>query len=265
MPNSILIDIGANLADTCFQDDQRQVIERAVAVGVTTMIVTGTSLASNQAALDLSRQYPQAIYATAGIHPHSARNWNRHCLEMLRKLAGEPKVVAIGECGLDFNRNFSTPAQQERCFEEQIMLACELRKPLFLHERDANERLLAILDRYQKELPPTVVHCFTGNGQDLDSYLARNFYIGITGWICDERRGLHLQELVKKIPLTRLMLETDAPYLTPRTMRNRPNNGRNEPGFLPYVLTTIAKSLHKPEAEVAEATTATARSFFQLA
>ena len=181
----------------------------------------------------------------------------------LRRLAAFEQVVAIGECGLDFNRDFSPRPQQEKWFEAQVALAEELQMPLFLHERDAAQRFYDILTAGRKSVP-AVVHCFTGSRDSLKMYLDLGLHIGITGWICDERRGKPLRELVREIPLDRLMIETDAPFLLPRSMRVKPKDGRNEPCFLPYVLQAVADCVGKPTGEVARATTATARNFFKF-
>ena len=181
----------------------------------------------------------------------------------LRRLAAMEQVVAIGECGLDFNRDFSPRPQQEKWFEAQVALAEELQKPLFLHERDADQRFREILTAVRKSVP-AVLHCFTGSRESLKMYLDMGLHIGITGWICDERRGMPLRELVQEIPLDRLMLETDAPFLVPRSMPTKPKDGRNEPCFLPHVLHAVADCLGKPSEEIARATTATARNFFQF-
>ena len=135
--------------------------------------------------------------------------------------------------------------------------------PLFLHERDARQRFCDILATVRKSVP-AVLHCFTGMREDLKTCLNMGLHIGITGWICDERRGTHLRELVTEIPLDRLMIETDAPFLAPRTMPTKPKDGRNEPAFLPYVLQAVADCLGKPVPAVAEATRKTAREFFGL-
>jgi TatD DNase family protein len=198
------------------------------------------------------------------VHPHNARAFSAAARDELRALAARPEVVAVGECGLDFNRDFSPRPDQERCFEEQLALAAETKLPLFLHERDASARFVEILKRRRAEISDAVVHCFTGDAAALGAYLALDLHIGITGWICDERRGAHLKALVKQIPLSRLMLETDAPFLTPRDMAPRPKDGRNEPAFLPHVLREVARCLGKPPEEVAAATTATAARFFKL-
>jgi TatD DNase family protein len=258
-----IVDIGVNLGHRSFQADRRQVIQRAFASGVHLMIVTGTSLSASQEAVQIAREYPAHLFATAGVHPHDSRSATESTISELRHLASDEKVVAIGECGLDFNRDFSPRPQQEKWFEAQVALAEDLQMPLFMHERDARQRFCEILASTRKRVP-AVLHCFTGTREELDSYLDMGLHIGITGWICDERRGTHLRELVKRIPLDRFMIETDAPFLLPRTIPKKPKDGRNEPAFLPYVLQTVAECLSKPVAEVAAATTKTAREFFRL-
>jgi TatD DNase family protein len=263
-----LIDIGVNLTNSSFHDQQAAIVERAIEAGVVQMVLTGTSLAVSEQALELSLQLDadgQHLFTTAGVHPHDAKSWDADSERHLRQLLGEGRVRAVGECGLDFNRDFSPRPLQEKALQAQLTLAAELHLPVFLHERDASERLLAILKDYRDHLPAAVVHCFTGEREALFAYLDMDLHIGITGWICDERRGTHLHPLVSNIPQGRLMLESDAPYLLPRSLRPKPKSGRNEPAFLPEVLREVA--LHRGEsAEVTAAhTTATARSFFQLA
>ena len=258
-----IVDIGVNLAHRSFQRDRREVIERAFAAGVGTMVVTGTSLAASEGALRLAQEYPGQLFSTAGVHPHDSKNCTEQTMSGLRRLAAHKEVVAIGECGLDFNRDFSPRPLQEKWFEAQVALAEELHRPLFLHERDAQERFCAILKAVRKSVP-AVIHCFTAGRDELRTYLDMGLHVGLTGWICDERRGMHLRGLVKEIPLERLMIETDAPFLLPRAMPSKPKDGRNEPAFLTYVLETLAECLGKPPGEVAEATTKTARAFFGL-
>jgi len=259
-----LIDIGANLGHGSFDRDRDQVIARAQAAGVGGMIVTGSSVGGSRLAQQLTQQYPGILFSTAGVHPHDARHCDSDTIPTLRELAQHPNVVALGECGLDYNRDYSPRPEQDHWFEEQIKLACDLKMPLFLHERDAHERFVEILRDYQPQLGHAVVHCFTGTERELVVYLEMGFHIGITGWICDERRGLHLRKLVKRIPLNRLMLETDSPFLIPRNLKPKPKDSRNEPAYLTQVLTTVAESLTRPIAEVAEATTKTAEAFFRL-
>lgn len=258
-----IIDIGANLAHRSFQRDRKEVIERAIAAGVRTMIVTGTNLKASEEAVQLAVDYPNQLLSTAGIHPHDSRNCTEQTIPELRRLAAHDEVVAIGECGLDFNRDFSPRPDQEKWFEAQIALAEELQLPLFLHERDAHMRFYDILKQTRKSVP-AIIHCFTGTKAELLAYLDLGLHIGITGWICDERRGAHLREVVKGIPLDRLMIETDAPFLVPRNMPMKPKDGRNEPAFLPHVLTTLAVCLGNPASHVARETTKTATNFFRI-
>lgn len=260
-----LIDIGVNLEHRSFDRDRPQVMARAYAAGVRTLVLTGTNLKSSQTVLELARQPAEVqLFSTAGVHPHNARECNSQTIDWLRELARQPQVVAIGECGLDYNRDFSPRPVQDRWFEAQVELACELKKPLFLHERDAHQQFVKILNKHRARLGAAVVHCFTGSREELETYLAMDLHIGITGWICDERRGRPLQELVKLIPLERLMLETDAPFLMPRNLQPRPKDGRNEPAYLVQVLRTVADCMAKSSEEVAAATTRTARAFFGL-
>lgn len=259
-----LIDIGVNLTDKSFRADLDQVIERALAAGVAQMVLTGTSASRSQAAADLASTRPGVLFATSGVHPHDAKSFTTDTVARLRELAASPQVVAIGECGLDYNRDFSPRPRQREAFRAQLELAIDLGMPLFLHERDAGDDMVAMLSEHRAQLPPAVIHCYTGDAATLSRYLELDMYIGITGWICDERRGLHLRDIIGRIPENRLMLETDAPYLLPRTIRPRPKSRRNEPAYLPYVLAVVAESLGRSPDQVARATTETARAFFGL-
>ena len=262
-----LIDIGVNLTHPSLSRDAGAVLERAYAAGVAQLILTGTDLPDSRHAADLARQldeHGQRLFSTAGVHPHQASDWNNSMAAELRELLAQPRVCAVGECGLDFNRDFSPRPLQEKALEEQLALAVELGMPVFLHERDASERLLAILREFRDQLAGAVVHCFTGEKPALYGYLDLDLHIGITGWICDERRGTHLHALVAQIPQGRLMLESDAPYLLPRTLRPKPKSGQNEPAYLPLVLQEVA--LHRGETaeQLAAHTSACAQQFFGL-
>lgn len=262
-----LIDIGVNLTNPSFAEKHQAVLNRAYEAGVCQLVLTGTSVEGSEQALELCQKLDadgQRLFATAGLHPHSASDWNADSPRRLRALLGEPRVRAVGECGLDFNRDFSPRPQQEKVLEEHLALAVELQLPVFLHERDANLRLLDILRDFRDRLPAAVVHCFTGEQKALFSYLDLDLHIGITGWICDERRGTHLHPLVRDIPRGRLMLESDAPYLLPRSLRPKPKNGRNEPAYLTEVLREVA--LHRDETleDLASHSTACSRAFFRL-
>ncbi len=256
-----LVDIGANLTHPAFHGDLPEVLARASAEGVAAIIVTGTSVAESVNALKAANTHPQTVYATAGVHPHHASACDASTIPALRVLAQHPQVVAIGECGLDFNRNYSPHPDQEKWFAAQVELACEIKKPLFLHSRDAKDKFIEVLKQF-KTLPRAVAHCFTGDKAELHAYLELGLHIGITGWICDERRGAHLAALVRDVPPDRLMLETDSPYLTPRDMRPQPKARRNEPAHLPHILRAVARALGKPAERVAEETTRNARAFF---
>lgn len=236
-----MIDIGVNLTNSRFDKDRSEVISRALSSGIQGILITGTNVLESQKAYELCQQFPNYLYCTAGVHPHDADHVNNDYLVKIRKMATSPYVKAIGECGLDFNRNFSTPANQESVFSEQIHLASELNLPLFLHQRDAFDTWYQLLTPYLNKVPAMIAHCFTGNRNELYQCLDANMYIGITGWLCDERRGQDLRDIIASIPLNRLMIETDAPYLTPRTIKPRPKSNRNEPSYLSYIVKTIAQ------------------------
>jgi len=253
-----MIDIGANLSHSAFHDDLEQVVARARAAGVTQIVVTGTTVLESRLAAEIAERFD--FHSTAGVHPHHARDCGPQTIAELRKLAAHPRVVAIGECGLDFNRNYSPHPDQEKGFVAQIELAQELGKPLFLHSRDAHPRFAQILSHHK--VRKAVAHCFTGEKEELHAYLDLGLYIGITGWICDERRGQHLLSLVREIPREKLLLETDAPYLTPRDLRPQPKARRNEPAFLPHILRTVARALGRAAEEVAAETTRNAQALF---
>ena len=257
-----LVDIGLNLAHDSFDPDRDHVVATARTAGVEHMVVTGSTLESTAAAIELVRSDPATFRCTAGIHPHHAGDLRVEDLPRLRTLLAAPEVGAAGECGLDYYRNFSTHEDQERAFRWQLELAVESGKRVFLHQRDAHDAFVAILADYLPRLTGAVAHCFTGDGRELRDYLDRGLAVGITGWICDERRGQHLRELVKLIPLDRLMVETDAPYLLPRDLVPKPVHRRNEPKYLPHIVKTIAACRGERYATVADATTRNALEFF---
>lgn len=275
-----LIDIGANLAHESFNADLDQVLHRAWDAGLQAIVVTGSSADSNRQALELARRHPRRLFSTAGLHPHHASEWTDALAGEIRELAGHPEVVALGECGLDYNRNFSPHDAQQQAFRAQLELAVELGKPLFLHQRDAHVDFLAILSEYRPRLADVVVHCFTDTTAAMHDYLRLDCHIGITGWICDERRGKALFETAREIPDDRLLVETDAPYLLPRTAmhkevrmpraqdaQQRPpkqSDRRNEPSLLPWVMKSLAQARGQSEEHVAAITTANARRFFRL-
>ncbi len=259
-----LIDIGANLTHDSFDHDRDAVLQRARDAGVARMVVTGASREHSPKALELARAHPGLLYATAGVHPHHALEYTDECDAEMRALHAHPEVVAVGECGLDYFRDFSPRPAQRKAFERQLQIAAENGKPLFLHQRDAHADFVAMMRNFDGRLGPAVVHCFTGTREELFDCLDHDWHIGITGWLCDERRGAHLRELVRHIPADRLMIETDAPYLLPRTLRPMPKDRRNEPAFLPHIAEELARDRGEDVAVTAAATTATARAFFRL-
>lgn len=259
-----LIDIGINLTHDSYDADREAVLQRALQVGVVQSVVTGASVEGTRAAIDLARAIPRILRATAGCHPHHAINLDEAAFAALADLATDPLVSAIGETGLDYHRNFSAPGEQRLAFERQLQLAIALGKPLFLHERDAHADFLAMLREHRGSLPRAVLHCFTGNGAQLEACLEFGLYIGITGWICDERRGLHLRDIVRLVPPGRLMIETDGPYLLPRDLVPKPESRRNEPAYLPHIAGVVAAARGETLEELAGHTTSTARGFFGL-
>jgi TatD DNase family protein len=259
-----LIDIGANLAHDSFDQDREAVLARAAAAGVDTVIVTGSSKRSSLDALDLCRQFPGRLFSTAGVHPHHAGDWSADDRAWILDLSKQSEVVAIGECGLDYFRNFSSHDDQESAFRAQLGIGADTGMPMFLHQRDAHEAFTEIVAEYLPRLSRAVAHCFTGGRAELNDYLDMGLYIGITGWICDERRGHHLRDLVASIPADRLLLETDAPYLLPRDVTPRPSSRRNEPAFLRHVAETVAGCIGKSPDQLAEETRENAIRFFGL-
>jgi TatD DNase family protein len=259
-----LIDIGANLSHNSFDHDRDAVLQRARDAGVAKIIVTGASREHSPLALELAHRHPGELFSTAGVHPHHATEYTAECDFEMRELLAHAEVVAVGECGLDYFRDLSPRPAQRRAFELQLQIAVDTQKPLFLHQRDAHADFMAMMKNFEGRIGPAVVHCFTGTDAELDDYLAADWHIGITGWLCDERRGLHLRELVKRIPADRLMIETDSPYLLPRTVRPHPSHRRNEPMYLAHIVEELARDRGEDVDVTAAATVATARKFFRL-
>ena len=259
-----IIDIGANLAHDSFDDDRDEVMQRAADAGVTRMIVTGSSEQSNVAAAELASSKVGVLYSTAGMHPHHASDYTDATDAQIRELSANDTVVAIGECGLDYFRNFSPRDAQLVAFRRQLDIAVDSGLPVFLHNRDAHDDFVEILDEYLPRVSRAVAHCFTGEHESLREYLAMGLYIGITGWICDERRGMHLRDIVSAVPDDKLMIETDAPYLLPRTIEPKPKTRRNEPAYLTEVLRIVAEARGQSEEHIATITTENAKRFFAI-
>jgi len=259
-----LIDIGANIAHDSFDEDRADMMQRAADAGVSRIVVTGSSDTSNARAALLAEQSPGVLYSTAGVHPHHASDYTDESDSLIRSLIQKNAVVAVGECGLDYFRNFSPREAQLAAFRRQLEIAKESGLPVFLHQRDAHDDFVELLEPVMPDLSRAVAHCFTGEGESLREYIAMGLYIGITGWICDERRGKHLHDIVSIIPDDKILIETDAPYLLPRTLRPKPKSRRNEPMYLPEVARVVAEARGQTEEHVARITTANAERFFGL-
>lgn len=257
-------DICVNLTDKRFRDDEEAIVEAAVDADVRHMLVAGTNLRASEQALALCERFPEQLFCTAGFHPHDAKDATPAAMNSIAALLENPAVVAVGETGLDFNRDFSPRPQQVKIFEQQLELAANCGKPLLLHERDAHTQQHEMLRSARDHIKGGVVHCFTGERKALYNYLDLDLYIGITGWVCDERRGELLQQLVKDIPADRLLLETDAPYLTPRDYRPKPKGGRNSPALLPHIGATVARLRDQATDELQYQTSNNARTLFNL-
>jgi TatD DNase family protein len=259
-----LIDIGSNLTHDSFTGDRDAVMARAQDAGVRRQVVTGADLISSRQAAALAADHPAHLSSTAGVHPHHAHSFDAARREELAQLLLHPQVVAVGECGLDYYRNYSPPDVQRAAFIAQLKLAIQARKPVFLHQREAHDDFADILQDFRGSLVGGVAHCFTGGRSELERYLALDLHIGVTGWVNDERRGQLLREAVPHIPAERLMVETDAPYLLPRDLAPRPKSRRNEPCHLPHIAAAVAALRGETLQDVAASTTRNASRFFGL-
>jgi TatD DNase family protein len=261
-----MIDIGANLTNKQFKADLPKVLQRAKDWNVDTVIVTGTSLKCSQESFDLVAKYdekPIKLYSTAGIHPHTAKEFDSNSISTLKTLLEHKSVVAVGECGLDYDRMFSTLEQQKNCFEEHLKLAVEVKKPLFLHERDAFDDFYSIISKYSKDIKG-VVHCFTGKKEHIEKYVELGLFIGITGFVCNDNRNQDLLKGLSSIPLDRLMIETDAPFMSPPQYKHDSGSNRNEPEALPYTLAYLAKHYGVSEKDLENKINANTKQFFNL-
>jgi len=259
-----LIDIGCNLAHESFDADRDVVLERAKEAGVVQIVVTGASEEGSSAALGIARAHPGTLFATAGVHPHHAHDYTVDTDAALRALTAHPEVVAVGEAGLDYFRDLSPRGEQRKAFERQLQIGIDTGLPLFLHQRDAHADFIGIVREARDRLSRLVVHCFTGTQKELHECLDYDCFIGITGWICDERRGTQMQGFMKDIPANRLLIETDSPYLKPRSLRPKVKTHRNEPRWLPWIAATLAECRGETVEQLAIQTTANARRFFDL-
>lgn len=255
------VDIGVNFHSKQLLGLTGALLNRSRAAGVEAILATGTSLPASRQALELASQEPD-VWATAGVHPHSAKDYDGQTVQQLEKLWSHERVVAVGECGLDYNRMFSPKADQQRAFAAQVEAAVRTGKPLFLHCRDAFDDFHAMAREAAQAGATGVVHCFTGTAAEAEAHLSAGFDIGVTGWVTEEARGRDLREALKVIPLERLHLETDAPYLRPRNApKTRPYN---EPALLPHVAQAVADGMRLPVEEVARVTSQNSRRLFRL-
>jgi len=259
-----LIDIGVNLTNSAFNNDLAEVLQRAQQHGVKQIIVTGVNAKQSLVAAELCKQHPNFLYSTAGCHPHDAKDFQPVDLDILTVLAAQKQVLAIGECGLDFNRNYSPQDIQIEVFKQQLELAAEVNLPVFLHQRDAHDTFLAILKDYHQRLKNVVVHCFTDGIAELQDYLELDCYIGVTGWICDQKRAQQLLQATPFIPDKRLLIETDAPYLLPKALRPKPKKSRNEPMNLLHVCEAVAKIRNQSAKEISDLTYRNSKTFFGI-
>ncbi|MBH43991.1 MAG: hydrolase TatD [Gammaproteobacteria bacterium] len=258
-----LIDIGANLTHPELHKKIETVVDNIRKANIEKVIITSSNIDDTIMALKIIDLYPDLFYTTVGFHPHNAKDCTDTALEHIKKLLHNAHIVAIGECGLDYYREYSPKEKQLYCFEKHLEIASTTTKPLFLHERHAFKDFFNLLNKYVNSLNKYVVHCFTGDKTQLKSYIDIGCYIGITGWITDNSRGQHLQDLIKYIPEDRLMIETDAPYLIPHNI-NFKHDGINEPAFLTYVAEKISKCLSKDVNYIKDKTTNNAKTFFNI-
>ena len=263
MNNIGLIDIGANLTHPELYNQLDKIVKNLKTADIKKVIITSSNLGDTKTALDIINLYPDLFYTTVGFHPHNAKDFSLEDIDKIHEYGKDKKIVAIGECGLDYYREYSTKEQQIYCFEEQLSIAESLKLPLFLHERHAHKDFTKILKSHINKIKNCVVHCFTGTENELKVYLDMGCYIGITGWISDTNRGKHLHNLLEYIPEDRLMIETDAPYLIPHNLPFK-HNGINEPSFLNFVAQTIAECLNKDINIIKEVTYKNTKRFFSI-
>jgi len=233
-------DIACNFTNERFDKDLDEVINRAITNKITKFGLICSKLSDLDRLLEIYNQYSKDMFFTIGVHPHHANEISDKYLKNLKEAVINNNPHAIGETGLDFFRNLSTYDEQIYAFEEQIKIAIDTNKPLFLHQRDSHDDFIKILREYSSDINKAVVHCFTGTQEQLEDYLELDCYIGVTGWICDEKRNVELRKTIKNIPLEKLMIETDCPYLIPKNLPNKPKNNRNEPINLDHIVNEIA-------------------------
>jgi len=251
----VIVDTHCHLNLPQFDADRDEVVARAFAAGVTQVIVPGSDLPTSRRALALAEQYA-GVWAAVGVHPNDAVSFSPDDLAELRRLAAHPRVVAIGEIGLDLYWKTLPLEQQQAVFIAQLQLAAELGKPVIVHDREAHA---AVMEALRDHRPPAggVLHAFSGDGAMAQAAVAGEFYLGVDGPLT-YKNSQALRAIFAAVPLERILLETDAPYLTPRPYRGQ----RNEPAYVRYVAETLAEVRHVTVEELALATTANAACLF---
>ena len=253
----MFVDSHAHLEMSEFDRDREDVIRRATEGGIDYIVTVGTTVRECRKAVAIARAHT-SVYAAVGIHPHDTQGIDTTTYVLLKKLAREEKVVAYGEIGLDFFRNLSSPEIQTRCFEEQLAIATDLGLPVIIHDRDAHRQTVAILKNWQGSTGG-VIHCFSGDAAMVVSCLEMGFYISIAGPVTFAKSE-RLHEVVRQVPLNRLLIETDAPYLTPQPHRGK----RNEPAYVALTAKKVAELKGLSVPEVGRASTDNAIKLFGL-
>lgn len=253
-------DAGVNLLDSRF--NIAEVVTASIANNVTKLCVITTHPNEWERAAKLAAEYPEHVCYTVGVHPHNAKDVTDSHWSQLREAAQQPGVVAIGECGLDFNRNFSPPETQLFVFKQQLAIAADLQLPVYLHERDAFAEQIDCLRPIVTNLSGGIAHCFTGTTSQMQAYLDLGLYIGVTGWVCDDKRGQDLRDAILTLPTDRLILETDAPYLYPKT--RKPRQRHNQPAFLPFIGEAVAQMRGQKASELEKSSYANTIRLFDL-
>jgi len=255
-------DIACNFTHPSFSENLDKVIQDAETVNVKKFVLLCASLKDLEPIRLIQEISKSKFFITSGIHPHHASEIEDLTEALLLQKLKLNNPNAIGETGLDYFRNISSPEAQKRSFEMHISIANELGLPLYLHQRDAHDDFIKILKNHVSPLPNFIVHCFTGTQAHLDDYLDLGGSIGLTGWICDARRNQDLRESIKSIPLERLMIETDCPYLMPRNLPSKPKNNINEPKNLPHIAKEISELMEIDVDKLMQATSKNAANFF---
>ena len=256
------IDIACNFTHESFKDNLESVIANAENAGVDKFVLLSASLKDLGPIQIIQSKSPEKYFICAGIHPHNANEINDINYNQLLTKLQSTNPNAIGETGLDYFRNISPPNIQRDAFKMQIDIAKELKLPLYLHQRDAHDDFIKIIKENIANFPKFIVHCFTGSQGQLDQYLELGAYIGLTGWICDARRNIDLRESIKNIPIERMMIETDCPYLIPKNLIIKPKNNVNEPKYLPHIAREICELIDIEIDKLKEVTSDNAINFF---